>query len=240
MSITPGGTFRMGDLSGEGYDFERPVHTVTVRPFKLGKYEVTFAQWHACVVDGGCGGYQPDDEGWSRGNWPVINVSWDDAQSFITWLNGKTGGGYRLPTEAEWEYAARAGSSTKYHFGDAETQLCRYANHAETSTDFDWRNESCSDSIGEHTTAVGRYQPNRHGLYDMYGNVYEWVQDCWNDSYTGAPSDGSAWKSENCSQRVTRGGSWGDGPWVLRSAFRFRSTRPNRYYALGFRLAQDN
>ena len=239
MVFIPGGAFGMGDLSGEGNDSERPVHMVTVRPFKLGKYEVTFAQWHACVADGGCGGYRPDDEDWSQGDWPVINVSWGDAQSFIAWLNGKTSGKYRLPTEAEWEYAARAGSRTKYHFGDAETQLCRYANHADTSTDFHWRNESCSDSIGEHTTAVGRYQPNSYGLYDMHGNVGEWVQDCWNDSYAGAPSDGSAWERGDCSHRVFRGGSWAFGPGDMRSAVRLGIRRSNRGPHLGFRLAQD-
>ena len=119
MVDIPGGTFRMGDLSGEGDEDERPGHTVTVPAFRMGKYEVTFVQWDACVADGGCGGYRPDDEGWGRGNRPVINVSWDDAQLFIVWLNDRTGGNFRLPTEAEWEYAARAGSTTKYHFGNS-------------------------------------------------------------------------------------------------------------------------
>ena len=123
MVSIPGGAFRMGDLNGVGHSSELPAHSVTVGPFRLGKYEVTFAQWDACVADGGCGGYQPDyppdDTGWGRGNRPVIDVSWTDAQSFINWLNGKTGGGYRLPTEAEWEYAARAGSTTQYSWGNS-------------------------------------------------------------------------------------------------------------------------
>ena len=202
MVDIPGGTFRMGDLSGEGDEDERPVHTVTVPAFRMGKYEVTFAQWDACVADGGCGGYRPDDEGWGRGNRPVINVSWDDAQLFIDWLNDKTGGNFRFPTEAEWEYAARAGSTTKYHFGDSESQLCRYANHADSSTDYSNINKTCSDGVGKRTAAVGRYQPNAFGIHDMHGNVWEWVEDCWNDSYIGAPSDGGTWASGDCTQHV--------------------------------------
>ena len=147
----------------------------------------------AAEADGGCGGYRPDDEGWDRGNRPVINVSWDDAQSFIDWLNDKTGGNFRLPTEAEWEYAVRAGSTTKFHSGNAESQQCWYANHADTSTDYDWRNMACSDDVGKRTAAVGRYKPNNYNLYDMHGNVWEWIQDCWNGDYAGAPIDGQAW-----------------------------------------------
>ena len=239
MVSIPDGTFRMGDLSGEGDDDERPVHTVTVPAFRMGKYEVTFAQWDACVADGGCGGYRPDDEGWGRGNRPVINVSWDDAQAFIDWLNGKTGGKFRLPTEAEWEYAARAGSTTKYHFGNSESQLCRYANHADDSTDYSNRNKSCSDGVGKRTAVVGRYQPNRHGLYDMHGNVWEWVQDCWNDSYVGAPGDGGAWVSGDCGNRMYRGGSWYNTMGGARSSIRNKNSRTERYSHLGFRLVHD-
>ena len=240
MVLIPGGTFRMGDLSGEGRDNEKPVHNVSVPAFYLGKYEVTFAQWDACVADGGCSGYSPDDNGWGRGNQPVIRVSWDDAQTFIAWLNARTGRNYRLPSEAEWEYAARAGSSTKYHFGNSESQLCLYANHADTSTDYDWRNKSCYDGVGKRTAAVGHYQPNAFGLYDMHGNVWEWVQDCYNDSYVSAPVDGRAWELDDCDWRVIRGGSWGDKPWLLRSADRIESARSSDCYSiLGFRLAQD-
>ena len=239
MVDIPGSTFSMGDLSGDGLDNQKPVHGVTVPVFRLGKYEVTFAQWDACVADGGCGGYRPDDEDWSRGNRPVINVSWDDIQRFIDWLNDNTGGNFRLPTEAEWEYAARAGSSTKYHFGNSESQLCRYGNHADTSTDYVWRNKTCSDGVGKHTAEVGRYEPNRFGLHDMHGNVWEWVEDCWNDSYVGAPANGSAWASGDCSQRVVRGGSWFGIPRNLRSATRYGDHRANRDSLLGFRLAQD-
>ena len=266
MVVIPAGQFRMGCVSGtDCEDDEKPVHTVTIaKPFALSKYEVTFAQWDACVVAGGCNGYVPDDEGWGRGNRPVINVSWDDAQRFIAWLNEQTGQAYRLPTEAEWGYAARTGTTTAYHFGNDESQLCRYANHADSGTDFDWRNEFCSDGVDWSTAMVGQYQPNSYdlydrdtfnsslaslvpqyqsnsyGLYDMHGNVSEWVEDCWNDGYAGAPSDGSAWTSGDCDRRVRRGGSGFHAPRYLRSAARYWNIRSDRgNFLIGFRLAQD-
>ena len=201
----------------------------TVKPsgavpaFRLGKYEVTFAQWDACVSDGGC-----DDNGDGRGNQPVIYVSWDDVQSFIDWLNNKTGGNYRLPTEAEWEYAARAGTTTKYSWGNDIG-----SNRANCY------NDECGDSW-DYTAPVGSFPANPWGLHDMHGNVWEWVQDCLNYDYVGAPTDGSAWTSGNCSQRVVRGGAWGDDAWNLRSASRGRGGRTGRFDGSnGFRLAQD-
>ena len=239
MILIPGGTFMMGDISGEGCKDERPVHEVTVPAFRMGKYEVTFALWDACVEDGSCGSYFPDDEGWSRGNRPVINISWENVQLFIDWLNSKTSGGYRLPSEAEWEYAARAGGATKYHFGNDESQLCRYANHADASTDSDWRNETCDDGVSEGTAEVGRYQPNEFGLYDMHGNVSELVEDPWHANYEGAPIDGSVWDAGSCGTNVIRGGSWNNRSYILRSAFRFCVTHSSFGPVLGFRLAQD-
>ena len=239
MVSIPGGTFHMGDSRGVGEDDERPVLSVTVPTFRIGKYEVTFTQWDACVADGGCERYRPKDEGWGRGNRPAINISWDNAKSFIDWLNAKTGGNFRLPTEAEWEYAARAGSTTMYHFGDDESQLCRYANHADSSTDYDWRNKDCSDGIDKRTADVGRYQPNKFGLYDMHGNAWEWVEDCWKDNHISSPTDGRAWASGDCSQRVIRGGSWASAPWALRSANRYGDARSYRLDDQGFRVAQD-
>ena len=261
----PGGTFRMGDLNGAGDDDERPVHSVTVPAFRLGKHEVTVGQFRRFVeatgyrtdaernADGnaGCRTYTGDGWDWTAGrSWrnpgysvgddhPAVCVSWNDAEAFIAWLVAQTGKAFRLPSESEWEYAVRAGSSTKYHFGNSESQLCRYANHADTSTDFSWRNESCSDGVGKRTATVGRYQPNSYGLYDMHGNVWEWVADCWNDSYAGAPSDGRAWELGDCNLRVVRGGSWLYAPRALRSAFRNSYTRSVRDYNIGFRLAQD-
>ena len=227
MVSIPGGTFRMGDLSGEGDDDEWPVHGVTVPAFRLGKHEVTFAQWDACVTDGGCNGYRPRDWGLGRGDRPVMDVSWFDAQSFIDWLNGRTGGNYRLPTEAEWEYAARAGTTTEYIWGD----------------DIGHNRANCSDyACGDHweyTTPVGSFPANAWGLHDVHGNVEEWMQDCWNDGYEGAPTDGSAWTSGDCSRdRVSRGGSWDDDARNLRSASRSRVDRYLRRAFIGFRLAR--
>ena len=258
MVSIPGGSFRMGDLSGDGSAYERPVHSVTMPAFRLGKYEVMFAQWDACVADGGCGGYRPDDTGWGRGNRPVIHVSWDDAQIFIDWLNGRTGSNYRLPTEAEWEYAARAGSTTLYSWGDdigSSRANCQndddeydseYGDgywfedlplvHSNTLDEYD--GSGCGDSYGV-TARVGSFPPNAWGLHDMHGNVYEWVQDCWNDSYAGAPSDSSAWESGDCGWRVGRGGSWDGSAGDLRSAGRNRGERTGRGNVIGFRLAQD-
>ena len=266
MVSIPGGTFSMGDLSGEGEDDERPVHTVTIPAFMMGKHEVTVGQFRRFVkateyrTDAerntddkeGCRTYSAG-EGWSwvwgRSWWrpgyaiddkqPVVCVSWDDVQAFIAWLWEQTGESYRLPSEAEWEYVARAGSTTKYHFGNIESQLCRYANHADDSTDFDWRNKSCSDSVGKRPAVIGSYQPNAFGLHDMHGNVNEWVQDCWNQNYTGAPSDGRTWIGGDCIQRGLRGGSWYNNIRSLRSADRHGYTRSHRYFTLGFRLAQD-
>ena len=227
MVSIPSGTFRMGDLSGDGYDDQKRVHSVPVPAFRMGKHEVTFAQWDACVADGGCGRYRPHDEGWGRGNRPVINVSWDDIQGFIDWLNDRTGGNFRLPTEAEWEYAARAGSTTKYSWGNSIG-----------------RNRANCDGCGsrwddDRTAPVGSFSSNAWGLHDLHGNVSELVQDCWNHSYVGAPTDSSAWMSGNCSLRVIRGGSWYDNPWHVRSANRFWSDRSQRSVGRGFRLVQD-
>ena len=228
MVYIPGGTFRMGDLSvsGVGGSDELPVHSVTVPSFWMGKHEVTFSQWDACVADGGCS-RRPGDSGFGRGNRPVIDVSWDDAQAFIAWLNARTDGGYRLPTESEWEYAARAGSEGLYTWGD-EIGVNR-ANCDGCGSQWD----------GDETAPVGSFPANAWGLHDMHGNVWEWVEDCWNGSYEGAPGDGSAWLSGSCSQRVIRGGSWLDGPGTLRSSDRDWGIRSNRLNFLGFRLARD-
>ena len=167
--------------------------------FALSKFEVTFAQWDACVVDGGCNGYRPDDLGWERGSRPVIQVSWEDAQTYVSWLSRSTGENYRLPSESEWEYAARAGSTTQYNWGN---DIGR--NRANC--------DGCGSQWNQRTAPVGSFAANAFGLHDMHGNVYEWVQDCWNLSYAGAPTDGRAWVHGDCEIRVVRGGSWSQQP----------------------------
>ena len=210
MVVVPTGTFMMGAPVSEvgSEDRERPVHAVSVPSFAAGVYEVTFAEWDACVADGGCGGYRPHDgplheEGsgrWGRGNRPVINVSWHDAKRYVEWLSGRTGESYRLLSESEWEYAARAGTSTAYNWGNEVG-----VNRANC-----WGCGSRWDD--ERTAPVGSFDANAWGLHDVHGNVWEWTEDCWNESYAGAPSDGSAWLTGNCGSRVWRSGSWNDHP----------------------------
>ena len=226
MVVIPAGSFRMGDLNGGGDSNEKPVHTVTIpRPFAVGKYEVTFNQWEACYTPGGCS-HRPKDKGWGRDNRPAIYVSWDDAKEYVSWLSGKTGKQYRLLAEAEWEYVARAGTSTKWSCGS---------------------NESCVGSVawysgnsGKKTHPVGGKNANAFGLHDMLGNVWEWVADCGHVSYKGAPSDGDAWTSGgDCSERVLRGGSLSLRPRVLRSALRTMTVIFKRHRNIGFRVARD-
>ena len=201
------------------------MHRVTIGyPFAVGVYEVTFGEWDACVSGGGCGGYRPSDKGWGRGWHPVVNVSWEDARAYVEWLSGKTGEEYRLLSESEWEYVARSGTRTKYWWGDDIGP-----NRANCY--------DCGDSY-DYTAPVGSFSANPFGLYDVHGNVWEWVEDCWNDSYRGAPSDGSAWESGNCGRRVVRGGSWDGAPWNLRSANRVWYSTGDRIDDVGFRIAR--
>jgi formylglycine-generating enzyme required for sulfatase activity len=224
MVSIPSGSFLMG--SNEDSD-EKPIHRVSIRAFKMSQTEVTFAQWDACVSAGGCS-HKPKDEGWGRGSRPVMNVSFNDiTQQFIPWLNKVTGNTYRLPTEAEWEYAARAGSSSKYSWGNNIS--CSQARYGH------WNGDCGNES---KTVKVKSYSANGFGLYDMHGNVWEWTQDCWNDSYNSAPNSGSAWTSGDCARRVLRGGSWFYEPNFLRSAYRYGFSAASRFYDSGFRLVQ--
>ncbi|WP_434926319.1 protein kinase domain-containing protein [Shewanella sp. HL-SH2] len=212
----PAGSFQMGAKSLS--TTEQPIHTVSIQAFKMQEHEVTFAQWDACVQAGGCSqGRGP------HGTLPVNFVSYDDiTQQFIPWLNEATGKRFRLPSEAEWEYAARGGTSTKYSWGD----------------DYGSNRANCND-CGVAVT-VKSFAPNAYGLYDMHGNVSEWVQDCWNDSYVGAPSNGSAWQGVDCRLRVLRGGNVANSPYTARSAYRSRSLASDSSHLVGFRLVQDN
>jgi formylglycine-generating enzyme required for sulfatase activity len=236
MVVVPGGSFVMGAPAGEENrsSNEDPRRKVTIRAFAVSKYEVTFAQWDACVAGGGCNGYRPDDLGWGRGDLPVINVSWDDVQSYLAWINGRAGGQrFRLLTEAEWEYAARAGSKAAFAWGASPSH--KYANYGA---------ETCCAGFEEgadrwvNTAPVGSFPANAFGLHDMAGNVWEWVQDCYADSYAGAPSDGSA-NEASCTNRVYRGGSWYFRSKGIRSAGRYWGSPKRRYNDLGFRLARS-
>ena len=227
MVVLPTGRFRMGDLDGSGFDHERPVRTVTIsRPIAMGKYPVTFEEYDRFVS--ATGAYRPEDEGWGRGTRPVIDVSQEEAKAYAVWLSKQTGKRYRLPSEAEWEYAARAGTTTQYSWGDDIG-----------------RNRANCDGCGsewddEKTAPVGSFAANPFGLYDLHGNVLEWVEDCWHNNYESAPSDGRAWTT-GCDESwaVVRGGSWYDYPSRLRSAFRYVYWPSNRDIYLGFRLVQD-
>ena len=198
----------------------------------MNTYEVTFEEYDAFAL--ATGRELPDDQGWGRGRRPVINVTWEDATVYAKWLSAETGKRYRLPTEAEWEYAARAGTETPYWWGDDIKQDSKvWANCNDCGSPWD----------GNETAPVGQFPANGFGLYDMAGNVLEWVQDCWHDSYKGAPEDGSvAWEEDGkgeCDRRVFRGGYWGAIPAYLRSAARSGVGADDGGNGLGFRLAQD-
>ena len=221
------GSFEMGcSNSKDCYDDEKPVRTVQVAAFEMSKTEVTFAQWDACVADNSCDNYKPSDEKWGRNNRPVINVSWEDAQNYVRWLSRKTSLNYRLPTEAEWEYAARAGTKTSYFGGD---------NIGKNKANCD----GCGSQWDNQQTApVASFPANSWGLVDMHGNVWEWTQDCYHNSYKGAPEDGSAWLEKNCESRVLRGGSWYSLPRGLRSALRNGINPSGRNNNIGFRISR--
>ena len=221
MVVIPAGTFLMGSETGQEWDSdERPQHKVTIaRPFALGKFEVTFDEYDSFAL--ATKRELPGDQDWGRGNRPVINVSWKDAQAYVTWLSEKTGEAYRLPSEAEWEYAARAGTPTSFSFGQEITpQQANYGKNV------------------EKTTPVDSYLPNDFGLHDMHGNVYEWVEDCWNKNYMGAPKDGSAWEKGECDTRVLRGGSLFSGSKEIRSAHRNKKFAVSDRKSYGFRVAR--
>ena len=219
MVVVPAGEFIMGSNEHDG---EKPPHKVSIqRPFAASKYEVTFGEWDACVAGGGCASNpRPSEAGWGKGRRPVINVSWEDAKEYVAWVSRKAGTTYRLLSEAEWEYAARAGTTTNYAFGDTITN---------SQAQYSKRN----------TAEVGSFQPNNFGLHDMHGNVSEWCEDSWHPNYIGAPADASAWPSGDMHARVLRGGSWFHAPAGIRSAYRAKYLQDYRASDVGFRVARD-
>jgi len=235
--VIPAGKFIMGSPTSDRgrVNSESPQHEVSIKSFAIGKYDVTFDEWDACVAAGGCNGHIPSDRGWGRGNRPVIYVSWDDAQNYVKWLTSVTGQKWRLPTEAEWEYAARAGTTTAYYWGDSGNH--DYANYGA---------DECCQGMAQgkdkwiNTSPVGSFEPNKFGLYDMVGNVYQWMQDCSSDNYEGAPTDGSAWlKGADCEARELRGGSWYFFADNVRSAMRFYLPSAFRFNFIGIRVVRE-
>lgn len=241
MVVVPKGRFTMGSPArkrealnnelGQFFANEGPRHEVTIaKPFAVGIYEVTWAQWGECVAAGGCDGGAPEatggDNGWGKGHHPVIEVSWYHAKAYTRWLSQKTGYKYRLLTEAEWEYAARAKSQTNFSWGEG-VGIAR-ANCNGCGSDWDNR----------QTTEVGTFPANEFGLYDMHGNIAEWVEDCWEENYDTLATDGAARTKDTCLLRVVRGGSWNLRPTYLRSAARDCYQPRDQLNTVGFRVAR--
>jgi formylglycine-generating enzyme required for sulfatase activity len=235
MVVMPPGRFVMGSPESEdGHEAnESPQHAVTLaRRFAVGRFAVTFNEWDACLSDGGCNRRQPEDIGWGRGRRPVLEVSWHDAKAYVAWLSQKTGKAYRLPTEAEREYVTRAGSTTPFWWGRSiSTSQANYDGNITYGDGVQGENR-------ERTLPVDSFKPNPWGLFQVHGNVEEWVEDCEHDDYAGAPSDGSAWISGNCDRHMMRGGSWFRNPDDLRSARRASGESDLRLYTLGLRVAR--
>jgi formylglycine-generating enzyme required for sulfatase activity len=215
MLNIPAGSFQMGS----GFRmFDLPVHTVAVGSFKLSAYDVVFDQYDLFART--TGRSLPDGNRTGRGSLPASGVQWEDAQAFISWLNQKSGRRYRLPSEAEWEYAARAGATSKYYWGE----------------EFD---EGRANNNHQSPTIVGSFPPNPWGLYDMSGDVWQWTQDCAHNNYVGAPTDGSSWTSGDCGNRVARGGAWNSIPTCLWASSRAGMFSACIQSVVGFRLAED-
>lgn len=231
----PAGQFQIGSDDAENED-EQPATVVSLSAFGLLSKEITFAQYDLFAKV--TGRILPDDQSWGRAERPVINVSWEDARDFAKWLSLQTGLNWRLPSEAEWEYAARAGSKASYGFGDQLAEFCRYGNVADAGTKSGWRNKQCKDGFAQ-TAPVGQFKANAWGLHDMHGNVWEWVQDCWQSSYRSMSKTGAANEEGSCRERGQRGGSWFYGPDDARAGYRSSAPVTNKGVQVGFRLALD-
>jgi len=221
MVVVPGGSFTMGspDSEGDHSADESPQHRVRIRQFAAGKFEITFDQWAACVAGGGCRSNRaPNDQGWGRSDRPVINVSWNDAQEYVRWLSQRTHQAYRLLSESEWEYAARAGTTTMFWTGgNVDRSQAQYG--------------------ANRTRPVGTFRPNAFGLYDTIGNVSEWVEDCQSATYAGLPADGSAHEG-SCDARIHRGGAFGGDRLNVRAANRSAAAPASGSQNRGFRVAR--
>lgn len=241
MVVIPAGSFQMGSPASEaGRDEDEDTQAgagggtlrVSIRRFAISRFETTWDEWTACVNAGACNQGGVDgaggDAGWGRGRRPVTRVDWNDAGTFAGWVNGRSRGGYRRPTEAEWEFAARAGTTSRFSWGDDDPTCDQQARNGANFT-------ACTD---DRTRPVGSFRVNPWGLFDMHGNVWEWVADCYNDSLANTPTNGAASATGGCAGRVYRGGSWNYNPQILRSANRNSNTPTNRYSNVGFRLSR--
>jgi serine/threonine-protein kinase PpkA len=234
MVVIPAGRFVMGSPADEPQRkrTEGPQREVSIQSFALAKFETRFDEWDTCLAEGGCS-HRPSDKGWGGSAQPVIHVSWNDAQEYLAWLSAHTGERYRLPSEAEWEYAARAGTTGRHYQGDCLTSdLANFNAH--------WPAHGCPrGEYRRRAVEVGRFPANPYGLHDMHGNVWEWVQDCANNNYRDAPVDGSAWMRGNCNRGTVRGGAWHDWGFWLRAAARYSFPRDSRHAVGGFRVVRE-
>lgn len=243
MLVLPPGRFTMGPSLNESGQFasEQPAHEVSInKSFAIGQFELNFEEYDVFVKSSGY--EKPSDLGWGtkywgRGKTPVFNVSWQDANHYLAWLSDQTGAHYRLPTEAEWEYAARAGSVSVFTTGN-----CITADQANFHDKEQYANCKPTGRYRGKVIATGKFSPNPWGLYDVHGNILEWTQDCWHDSYNHAPTDGVAWLGENngnCNRRVLRGGSWSARAIELRLAARASNFQDHKSIFIGFRVVRE-
>lgn len=241
MVPLPAGRFIMGSPQNEVGRFGNETqHAVDiVKPFAIGRFDVTFDEWDACVKDGGCNGYRPSDEGWGRGNRPVINIMWDDAQNYLDWLTKKTMVRYRFPSEAEWEYAARGGTTTARWWGDKISRADAKYGPDECPQQKNCGGFASGPGNWVYTAPVGSFPANPFGLFDVLGNVWQWTADCWHSDYQTAPTDGRPWDEPTCNRRVARGGSWTDLPSFVRSATRSGISSGARRSHVGLRVVRE-
>jgi len=234
----PAGTFVMGDQTLSGDKDERPAHQVSLQAFAISKYEITYQQYSVFVKD--TERSMPSDAGWGKLNRPVINVSWNDANAYAKWLSKKTNRNFRLASEAQWEYAARAGALTLYSNGNQANKVCQVGNIADQAAKKagrNWQVTKCNDKA-VNTSKVGKYRPNEFGLYDMQGNVWEWVQDCYKGDYKTAAEDGAAAGSSSCKNKVIRGGSFQQTAKHARLSNREKLARNQKANNVGFRIIE--
>ena len=240
MVVVPQGQFVMGSIESElgSTPDERPQHIVNfAQPFSVGRFPVTFSEWDVCVAAKGCS-YQPFDQNWGRGKRPVVSILWNDAKEYVAWLSRTTGRPYRLLSEAEREYVARAGTTTAYWWGELFVTTFANSDAGASQQPSATIADLQQPIAGPRTLPVQSFDPNPWGLYQVHGNVYDWVEDCWNDNYDGAPSDGSAWMSGNCDGHILRGGAYIRNAKTARSGARMWFGPSDRMIYMSVRVAR--